>query len=110
MISRIGSLSVNELLTRPVVLSPTDQLHRVIGLLKRTKSYEIFVAEDYEVKGLLTIRDVLRAKNIASSRLSSLLTQVPYLSRDDTVSTAARTMTDHRVRSVPVLEDGKLIG
>ena len=110
MISRIGSLSVNELLTRPVVLSPTDQLHRAIGLLKRTKSYEIFVAEDGEVKGLLTIRDVLRAKNIASSRISSLLTQVPHLSRDDTVSTAARIMTDHRVRSAPVLEDGKLIG
>jgi len=110
MISRIGSLSVNELLTRPVVLSPTDQLHRAIGLLKRTKSYEIFVAEDDEVKGLLTIRDVLRAKNIASSRISSLLTQVPHLSRDDTVSTAARIMTDHRVRSAPVLEDGKLIG
>jgi CBS domain-containing protein len=110
MISRIDSLSVNELLTQPVIVSSTEHIHKAIGLMRRTKSYELFVMEQDEVKGLLTIRDVLRAKSVAGSRISSLLTQTPHLSRNDSVSDAARIMMDHRVRSVPVLESGKLIG
>ena len=110
MTIRVGSLSVNELLSQPVILSPTEEVHRAIGLLKRTKSYEIFAVEQGKVKGLLTIRDVLKAKSVAGSKISSLLTRTPNLSRNDTVATAAKIMTDYRVRSVPVLEDSKLIG
>jgi CBS domain-containing protein len=91
-------------------LSPTEEVHRAIGLLKRTKSYEIFAVEQGQVKGLLTIRDVLRAKSVAGSKISSLLTRTPYLSKNDAIGTAAKIMTDYRVRSVPVLENGKLAG
>ena len=110
MTSRVGSLSVDGLLSQPVMLSPAEEVHRAIGLLKRTRNYEIFIVEHGEVKGLLTIRDVLRAKNVAGSRTSSLLTRTPHLSKNDTLSAATKIMTDHRVRSVPVLENGKLIG
>ena len=110
MTSRIGSLTVGELLTQPVVLSPTEHVHKAIGLLKKMKTYEIFVVEKGEVKGLLTIRDVLKAKSIAGSKISSLITRIPHLSRNDTVSIAARMMTDHRVRSLPIVENGKLVG
>jgi CBS domain-containing protein len=110
MSSRVGSLSINELLSQPVVLSPAEEVHRAIGVLKRTKSYEIFAVEQGQVKGLLTIRDVLRAKSVAGSRISSLLTRTPHVSRNDVIGTAAKIMTDYRVRSVPVLENGKLVG
>jgi CBS domain-containing protein len=110
MASRVGSLTVNELLTEPVVLSPLEHVNKAIGLLSKTKTYELLVVEKNEVKGLLTIRDILKAKNVAGSKISSLLTRTPHLSRSDTVSTAARIMTDQRVRSVPVVENGKLVG
>ena len=48
MISRIDSLSVNELLTQPVIVSPTEHIHKAIGLMRRTKSYELFVMEQDE--------------------------------------------------------------
>jgi CBS domain-containing protein len=110
MTSRVGSLGVDELLSQPAILSPTEEVHRAIGLLRRTRNYEIFIVEHGEVKGLLTIRDVLRAKSVAGSRISSLLTRTPHLSKNGTLGAAAKIMTDHRVRSVPVLESGKLVG
>jgi len=103
-------LIVSELLTQPVVMSPTEQVRRAIGLLKKTKTYEIFVVEQNEVKGLITIRDVLKAENMVGSKVSSLITRIPHLSRNDDLGTAARVMTDNRVRSVPIVENGKLIG
>lgn len=110
MASRVGSLKVDELLSQPLILSPAEHVHRAIGLLKKMGAYELFVVEKGEVKGLLTIRDVLKATSIASSKISSLITRVPHLSRNDTVSAAARIMTEHRVRAVPIMEDGKLAG
>jgi CBS domain-containing protein len=108
--SRVKFLTVSELLTEPAVLSPLEHVNRAIGLLSKMMTYELLVVEKNEVKGLLTIRDILKAKNVAGSKISTLLTRTPHLSRSDTVSTAARIMTDHRVRSVPVVENGKLIG
>jgi CBS domain-containing protein len=110
MASHVGFLTVNELLTQPVVLSPAEHVHRAIGLLEKMRTYELFVVEKGEVKGLLTIRGVLKTRSIAGSKVSSLITRVPHLSRNDTVSTAARIMTDYRVRAVPIVEDGKLAG
>lgn len=110
MASRLGFLTVNELLTQPVILSPSEHVHKAIGLLEKMKTYELFVVEKDEVKGLLTLRDVLKTKSIAGSKVSSLITRVPHLSRNDIVGTAARIMTDHRVRAVPIVEDGKLAG
>jgi CBS domain-containing protein len=51
MISRIDSLSVNELLTQPIIVSPTEHIHKAIGLMRRTKSYELFVMEQGEDTG-----------------------------------------------------------
>lgn len=110
MASHIGFLTVNELLTHPVILSPAEHVHRAIGLLEKMRTYELFVVEKGEVKGLLTIRGVLKTRSIAGSKVSSLITRVPHLSRNDTVSTAARIMTEYRVRAVPIMEDGKLTG
>lgn len=110
MTNRVGFLAVNELMTQPAVLSPTEPVHRAIGLLKKMNTYEIFVVEKNEVKGLLTIRDVLRTKNVAGSKISSLITRIPHLSENDPVNTAAKIMADHRVRAVPILKNGKLVG
>ena len=110
MTNRVGSLTVNELLTQPVVLSSTEPVHKAIGLFEKTKTYEIFVVEKNEVIGILTIRDLLRAKSVAGSKISSLITRVPHLSENDTVSAAAGIMINYRVRAVPIMRDHKLIG
>jgi CBS domain-containing protein/ribosome-associated translation inhibitor RaiA len=110
MMSRVGFLTVRELLTEPVVQSPLEHVNRAIGLLNKMKAYELFVVEKNEVKGLLTIRDILKAKNVAGSKIASLTTRIPHLSSNDTVSAAAKIMADHRVRAVPIIENGKLVG
>lgn len=106
----IGSLTVKELLTQLVTVSSAEPVSRAIGLLRRSNAYEIFVVEKNELRGLVTVRDILKVSNITSARISTLMTKVPQLSGDDTVSNAARIMTDYRIRAIPVLDKGKLVG
>ena len=68
------------------------------------------------IEGIVTERDVVRALPVRGAALledpvstvmtADVRTCVPTASVHD----LARTMTDHRIRHVPVVEDGRMIG
>ena len=68
------------------------------------------------VEGIVSERDVARGLHELGSELldrpvsSVMTTQVHVCPPDATVDGLARTMTDHRVRHVPVVADGVLVG
>jgi CBS domain-containing protein len=68
------------------------------------------------VKGIVSERDVVRqlhnhGASVMSQPVSKIMTSmVSTCCKDDTVDSLTLLMTEHRVRHVPVLEDGKLIG
>jgi CBS domain-containing protein len=68
------------------------------------------------VVGIVSERDVVRqlhahGASVLSRPVSKIMTSVvSTCSRSDTVDSLTRLMTENRVRHVPVLEDGKLIG
>jgi CBS domain-containing protein len=68
------------------------------------------------VKGIVSERDVVRQLHAHGAEVLSLpvekimTTLVSTCSPSDTVDSLTLLMTENRVRHVPVLEDGKLIG
>jgi len=108
--NRMGSLEISELLTSPVTINRSEPVSKAIGLLQRTKAYEVFVIDEKEVLGIVTIRDLLKAKHILTGKIASLMTRIPVLTRRDSVGRAAKIMTDYRVRAVPIVEGGELVG
>jgi CBS domain-containing protein len=68
------------------------------------------------VEGIVSERDVARGLHekgagLLAQPVSSVMTaQVHTCPPDATVHSMAQTMTDHRVRHVPVVRDGLLVG
>jgi CBS domain-containing protein len=68
------------------------------------------------VKGIVSERDVVRqlhthGASVLSRPVEDIMTSVvSTCSKEDTVDSLTLLMTENRVRHVPVLEDGKLIG
>jgi CBS domain-containing protein len=68
------------------------------------------------VKGIVSERDVVRQLHAHGAAVLSLpvekimTTLLSTASKSDTVDSLTLLMTENRVRHVPVLEDGKLIG
>ena len=68
------------------------------------------------VKGIVSERDVVRqlhaqGASVLSRPVAKIMTSVvSTCSKEDTVDSLTLLMTENRVRHVPVLEDGKLIG
>jgi CBS domain-containing protein len=73
--------------------------------------------EDDRLKGMLTDRDIVvkviaKGKDPSQTTAGELATQneVVTIGADDSVDEALRTMTDHKVRRLPVIDGHKLIG
>jgi len=75
----------------------------------------VLVCEDNRLLGIFTERDVLRlagdATDLTQVRVGDVMTRdVLSLVPDDDVVAAARLMGEKRIRHVPVVEDGNVVG
>jgi len=100
---------VEELKTKLVAVPSSAPLTEVIATLKENDAYEVFIVEDSKT-GIVSIRDVLRAKNIRSRKASSMAVQIPRLSAESCVSRAAALMGEYRVRALPIEHNDRVVG
>ena len=95
--------------SKPIIVSSTSPISEVMGILKQSNAYEVFIQEGDKVS-TITIREILKAADI-SMKVSSLMFYVPKLSPDDTVGKAARLMNDYRLRALPIVnQEGTIEG
>jgi CBS domain-containing protein len=72
--------------------------------------------EDERLKGMLTDRDIVvkvlaQGKDPSSTKVSELAEGKPVtIGADDPIDEALRTMADHKVRRLPVIDGHQLIG
>jgi CBS domain-containing protein len=95
----------------------SESVRAALGLLAEKGIGALVVSADgRRIDGILSERDVARGLNTRGAGLlaepvSSVMTaQVRTCHPGASVHDLARTMTDHRIRHVPVVEDGALIG
>ncbi len=99
-----------------VTIRPEATVTDLLALLGERNIGAVVVSTDEgrTVAGIVTERDVVRHLNssgtqILSGPVSALMTtEVLTCSMDDDLQTLARTMTDQRIRHLPVVEDGRL--
>jgi CBS domain-containing protein len=99
-----------------VTINPDATVTELLaGLAEHNIGAMVVVGPD-GVKGIVSERDVVRQlhANGASTLelpVEKIMTSVvSTCAKSDTVDSLTLLMTEHRVRHVPVLEDGKLIG
>ncbi|HZW57177.1 MAG TPA: CBS domain-containing protein [Nitrososphaerales archaeon] len=107
--SELKVLPVTDLMTPATTMSPMDTTSRVVGQMVRSKLYEVFI-EEPDRTAIVTIRDVLNVRNIATTKLYTLMYYVPRLNPNNRVGDAATLMFEHRIRSLPIYRGPKLIG
>lgn len=97
-------------------VTPDARLGDVIAMLGEHRIGAILVCEQEQVVGIVTERDCIREVLWkhgfdASSRVGDLMrTDIPTVSPRESIQTCMRIMTEDRVRHLPVMDDGKLVG
>ncbi len=114
-------MRINEVIRRKggqvVRVTPDTDVAALLGVLAEHEIGAVVVAEEGGdgLVGIISERDVVRhlhergGDGLASPVSALMTTEVHSCKPDDHVDTLARTMTEHRVRHLPVLSEGKLV-
>lgn len=109
--------TVRELMTPGVeTVSPSQPLREAAQMMKAGDFGSMPVVEGDRLVGVLTDRDiVVRAVaaglDTSSTRVSEVASREPVVvAADQDLDAALELMAEHRVRRLPVVDDGRLVG
>ncbi len=97
-------------------MSPNDSVEDAIGMFKEKKIGAVTICDTRgKLVGILTERDVLHSQAEIGAetfklKIEEIMSQVYICKPDEDIKSVMRLMTIKRVRHVPVVIDGKLIG
>lgn len=98
-----------------VTVRPDESVERLLALLEEHRIGALVVSDDGEsVSGIVSERDVVwrlasEGPGILQGPISQIMTtEVRTCTLDAHIEDLARTMTEHRIRHIPVVVDGKL--
>ena len=99
-----------------VTVSPGATIRELIALLAEHNVGALVVSDDGErVSGIVSERDVVRHlhadESVLDTPVSQIMTSdVRTCAGEDALTDLMQTMTEHRIRHVPVVADGRLTG
>ena len=99
-----------------VTVKPEATVRDLVGMLAEHNIGALVVSSDgSSVDGIVSERDVVRNLHdheaLLDATVSTIMTaEVRTCDRDDAVNDLMQVMTEHRVRHLPVVEDGRLTG
>lgn len=100
-----------------ITVADHDTIADAVNLLNKNRiGAVVVVTDDGKVVGILSERDIVRRMGsdptaFLKTRIADTMTRaVVTCSRTDTVASVMETMTENRIRHLPVCEDGALVG
>jgi CBS domain-containing protein len=103
------NMPVEGLMEPSIIISKDEPLSKIISTLIDTDSYDVFIELSGKVAAL-NIRDIIGAKDIKTTRPSLVGKIIPELNRKSVVGEAARIMSHYRMRTLPVVQNGRVEG
>jgi len=99
-----------------VTIAPAETVATLVGSLAEHNVGALVVAAEEQVIGIVSERDVVRkiaergAELLDATVEQIMSTPVVSCSTKDSVDGIAATMTERRIRHMPVIDDGRLVG
>ncbi len=97
-------------------ISPADSVLNAIKLMAEKKIGALLVMENENLVGIVSERDyarkiILQGKSSRETPVKNIMTSdVTFANPEETIEKCMALMTERRVRHLPVLEDGKVVG
>lgn len=97
-------------------VSPADSVYDAIRLMAEKGIGSVLVTDGRRLVGILSERDyarkiALHERSSKETKVAEIMTApVTFVSREHTVSDCMQIMTEERIRHLPVVDDGAIVG
>lgn len=110
--SKVQDLRVFDFMSTDLVTaSPDDTIGDILGKMKKHDIHEIPLLERKKLVGLITMRELMRRRNLPpSTKASTVMQPASDLTPDATLPVAAEKLISTGSRALPVLKGKTLVG
>ena len=97
-------------------LAPSDSVFEALEMMADKNVSGLLIVKDEKLVGIFTERDyarklILKGKFSKDTEVGDLMTKnVLYVEPNNTIEDCMKLMTDKRIRHLPVMDEGQLIG
>ncbi len=97
-------------------IGPEDTVYRALEILAEKNIGVLLVMEGQRVVGIFSERDyarkvILQGKSSAEMKVGEIMSKdVLYASPGDSVEKCMAIITENKIRHLPIMQDGKLLG
>lgn len=97
-------------------IAPSESVYEAIAQMSRERVGALLVVSGVKLEGIVSERDyarkvILKGRSSRSTTVGEIMTSpVVFISPQATVGECMEIVTRHRIRHLPVLEDGSLVG
>ncbi|VFJ13125.1 CBS domain-containing protein [Candidatus Nitrosocosmicus franklandus] len=97
---------IEDLMEKATLVKEDIHVSKIIGIMLKDNSHEVFVQHPDKTIICLNMRDTLVARDINTMKASTIGKRIPSLTSKESIGNAARIMSLHRLRALPIV-DGK---
>jgi acetoin utilization protein AcuB len=103
-------LVVERMTTQPVTIADSATVEQALSIIEEHKLRHLPVVDERDtLVGIVSEKDLLRAR--ADAPIETVMTRdVVTVTEYTALEEAARIMADHKISSLPVMRNGKLVG
>ncbi|MBN1544983.1 CBS domain-containing protein [Candidatus Woesearchaeota archaeon] len=108
-------MRVKEIMKKAVTISSDSSLQDAARIMAKEHIGSIIIVSGDEIKGIITERDILKSVSEDSKSLERPLSE--FMSRDIVmigskrlIDDAASLMSQNKIKKLPVVDDGRLVG
>lgn len=104
-------MKVSQVMSKAVVVDYTVSLKHAAKVMSRRNIANVIVIKDGKIKGYVSERDVLQNLGKLDKPVTSSMSRgVTMIKADADISEAGRIMAGKKIKRLPVLRKGKLVG
>ena len=104
-------MKVSQIMKKAYVVDENISLKEAARIMSNKKIGGLIVLKGDKISGIITERNIINNLRDLDSKVSKFMSRrVISVSPDDEVDTAAKLMTQNKIKRLPVIDNGKLIG
>jgi len=104
-------MKVSQVMSKAVVVDDTVTLRHAANVMSRKNISNVVVVKDGKIKGYVSERDVLENLNNLDKPIKGSMSKgVATINADADISEAGRVMASNKIKRLPVMNNGKLVG
>ncbi|NOJ28678.1 MAG: hypothetical protein DA328_00745 [Nitrososphaeraceae archaeon] len=108
-LEKIRQKPIKQLIEPLLLIDTQDPITKIINNLLESNTYDVFGLLKNKIFSI-SILDILSIRDIDNAKLASNLKYIPSVSSDQNLGYVAQAMSKYRLRSIPIMEDGDVIG